>query len=391
MTDPSTLIGKFIDLYGGKPDDVRLFFAPGRVNLIGEHIDYCGGNVLPAALTLGISAAVRITRARNIRMGSLNLPGSPTVNLDSNIEFEESRGWGNYPAGVMRMLADRGTALRSCDIYFAGDLPDGAGLSSSAAIEVLTAVTMTRLAGYEAKFPPRDIALLSQEAENKFIGVNCGIMDQYASALGRKDHAILLDTRTVSSKYVPFKFPGYSLVIMNSNKRRGLADSKYNERRAECEAALDAIRIKRNIADLVRATPDETEDIPDPVLRRRARHAVSEQSRVERAVECLTRGDADGFGWLLNKSHESLRDDYEVTGLELDALTDAARSANGCAGARMTGAGFGGCAIAIVRTDKLDGFREHTAREYRAATGLTAEFYTADADDGAREVTLRGG
>ena len=388
MTDSRGLIRQFISLYGGSPDGVRVFFAPGRVNLIGEHIDYCGGNVLPAALTLGISAAARITRARNIRMGSVNMPGSPTVNLDSPIEFDEARGWGNYPAGVMRMLADRGTALLSCDILFAGDLPDGAGLSSSAAIEVLTAVMMIRLAGYDAKFTPRDIALLSQKAENSFTGVNCGIMDQYASAMGRKDHAILLDTRAVSSEYVPFRFPGYTLVIMNSHKRRGLADSKYNERRAECEAALKSIRSMRRIADLVMATSDEAEAIPDPVLRKRARHAVTEQSRVERAVECLTRGDADGFGWLLNKSHESLRDDYEVTGHELDILTDAARNSNGCAGSRMTGAGFGGCAISLVRTDALDGFRVHTAREYHAATELNAEFYTAAADDGAREITL---
>ncbi|NPV02918.1 MAG: galactokinase [Brevinematales bacterium] len=391
MTDTRALIKQFVSLYGGSPDGVRVFFAPGRVNLIGEHIDYCGGKVLPAALTLGISAAVRVTRARNVRMGSLNMPGNPTVNLDSDIEFDETRGWGNYPAGVMRALTERGTALRSCDILYAGDLPDEAGLSSSAAIEVLTAVMMIRLAGYDAKFTPRDIALLSQKAENSFNGVNCGIMDQYASAMGRKDHAILLDTRAVSSEYVPFRFPGYTLVIINSNKRRGLADSKYNERRAECEAALKAIRAMRRIDDLVMATSDEAEAIPDLTLRKRARHAVTEQSRVERAAECLTRGDADGFGWLLNKSHESLRDDYEVTGVELDVLTDVARGSNGCAGARMTGAGFGGCAIALVRTDAFDGFREHTAREYHAATGLHAEFYTAAADDGAREIAPQAG
>ncbi|OHD56795.1 MAG: galactokinase [Spirochaetes bacterium GWF1_51_8] len=386
MIEPSKLTSEFIERYGGTSTDIRSFFAPGRVNLIGEHIDYSGGKVLPAALTYGITAAVRVTRARSTRMASFDHPGDFAVNLESPIEFDESLRWANYPAGVMRLLADNGVIMRSCDILFASDLPDGAGLSSSAALEVLTAVVMLGLSG-DSRFSPRDIALLCQRAENQFIGVNCGIMDQYAVVFGKKGRAILLDTAKVESGYVPFELDGYTLAIMNSNKRRGLADSKYNERRRECDAALELIRKIKPIGNLTSAALDEAESmIDDPVLLKRARHAITENARVRQAVMCLEQGDLAEFGRLLDSSHASLRDDYEVTGRELDLLTDAARNADGCIGARMTGAGFGGCAIALVETSKLRGFSEKVAREYKNACGLPVDFYLSEAGDGAREL-----
>jgi len=372
----------------GAGGDIRHFFSPGRVNIIGEHLDYNGGFVFPAALSLGIHALVRFNDGCMVTMRSAGFPGEHGVDIRGDIASDAAKSWWNYPAGVIKYLRDSGTEIHGADILFAGTLPEGAGLSSSAAIEVLTAVVMTR--GSMTSDDDRiRIALLCRDVENGFIGVQCGIMDQFAVAMGLKDHALLLKSDTLSYERVPFNLGNHRLVIMNTNKTRKLSDSKYNERRAECERALGEIRLKRSIEHLAEATTEEAESLTDAVIRKRARHVVTENLRVLASVDLLRKGDIASFGALLTGSHRSLRDDYEVTGFELDSLWEASLLAPGCAGARMTGAGFGGCAIAIVKNENIDAFTASVGESYKKATGLSADFYETEIVDGASEITGR--
>jgi galactokinase len=378
---------QFETLYG--PGETRLFFAPGRVNLIGEHIDYNGGYVLPAAIEQGNYVMVRPRQDGVVNLAADDLPGTAVSCRLSELDSRRGREWGSYQLGVLDELIRAGVPVRGMDMLFSATLPFGSGLSSSASIEVVTATAALALAG--ASMNGTEIALLTQRAENSFVGVNCGIMDQFACANGREGCGMLLDCAAVRCEQIPLHLDGYSIVIGNTRKKRGLADSKYNERRAECEAGLAALRTKRkelrNLCDL---TEEELEDlaplIRDETVYRRVLHAVSENNRVVESVLLLKKGDIEGFGKLLNASHLSLRDLYEVTGPELDAMTESARAYPGCAGSRMTGAGFGGCTVSLVKNEAVEGFIETVSAQYEAAVGLHGEFYPTSAAAGPREL-----
>lgn len=370
--------------YGVSKQPIQCFFAPGRVNLIGEHIDYNGGVVFPAALSLGIFGAVRLRTDNKIHLKSTNTPVQVMVDLDEPILYCEANGWGNYPKGVIKYLLADGYKLGGCDILFAGNLPDGAGLSSSAALLVLTTFMLRNLSGERPQASP-ELAKFCQVVENEFVKVNCGIMDQFAVTMGRQDCAMLLDCETLTYKYIPFVLGNYSLVIMNTNKKRELAESKYNQRCRECDEVLAILRQRHLIANLCQASPEDIEEyITDDILRRRARHVMSEHKRVYMAANRLEQGDLLGFGQLMIESHRSLREDYEVTGLELDTIVEQALSAPGCIGARMTGAGFGGCAIALVENEKIEKFKFLVNNEYRKLTGIIPDFYVAQIADGVK-------
>ncbi|WP_425060503.1 Galactokinase [Sporomusa carbonis] len=386
MINVDTLKTAFAREYGASSLPVQYFFAPGRVNLIGEHIDYNGGHVFPAALTLGIYGALRARRDGLIVLKSTNAAPMVTVDLNKPIINTSSDGWGNYPKGVIKHLLDCGFAVKGCDILFSGNLPEGTGLSSSAALLVLTAF-MLRTANGDRHIDRTELAKFCQKVENQFIGLNCGIMDQFSVVIGKRNCAVLLNCETLNYQYVPIVLKGYSLVIMNTNKKRELADSKYNERRSECEQALHIIQRYQPIDNLCQATLADVENyLADDVLRRRARHVIAENNRVHAAVGLLEKGDIVGFARLVTESHMSLKNDYEVTGHELDAIVASALKAPGCIGARMTGAGFGGCAIALTETAKLEEFKSVVAAEYKGRTGRTAAFYVAGIADGVNKI-----
>ncbi len=385
MKPISELLALFDALYHN-PNPPRFFFAPARVNLIGEHIDYLGGDVLPAALSMGTLVLAAENEENLLRLAAEDLPGiAITCPLDK-LDFFRGKGWGAYQLGAAALLRDAGEAIRGKDLLFCGDIPFGAGLSSSASIEVATGVALTEKAGSP------ELAVLCQRVENEFVGLNCGIMDQYASACGKKNHAMLLNCATLACTHVPLDFCDYRLVITNSNKKRGLADSKYNERRAESEEALKILKTLYPDRDYLCAiTPEELEDAKHlfsdaPILYKRARHATHEQARVHRAAECLKDGNLSEFGALLHASNASLRDDYEVTGEHLDALYNAICSTDGVLGSRMTGAGFGGCNVSLVHRDAIEAFQTEVARKYKEKTGLSPSFYLSDIGDGAREL-----
>jgi galactokinase len=370
--------------------EMRTFFAPGRVNLIGEHIDYNGGSVFPAGLTLGITGLIRENGTKKIRMRSLNFEGEVLVDLNKEVVYDPKDAWGNYPKGVIRLLQDQGVVIPGCDIIYHSNLPDGSGLSSSAAIETLTTFMFLNITGNE----PVDriwLAKFCQKVENQFIKVNCGIMDQFSVAMGKEGFAMLLNCKTMEHKYVALNLDSYSLLIINTNKKRELSDSKYNERRRECEEALSLINKYEKIDSLCEADISFPEKyISDPILKKRARHVITENKRVFDSISFLEKGDLKSFGKLLNESHHSLKHDYEVTGKELDAIVEAANSFEECIGSRMTGAGFGGCAIALVRTKSIDAFKEKVGYEYRKKTGFTATFYVSKIGHGVREFFSKG-
>ncbi|MCU6736750.1 galactokinase [Diplocloster agilis] len=381
------LMGKFAELFGGD-GDIRAYFAPGRVNLIGEHTDYNGGHVFPCALTIGTYAIARKRQDRNLCFYSMNFEqlGVITSSLD-DLTYEKEAGWTNYPKGVIWAFRSKGFSIeQGFDLLLYGNIPNGSGLSSSASVEVVTGVILRDLYGLD-DVSMTQIALYGQYSENNFNGVNCGIMDQFAIAMGKKDHAIFLDTSNLAYEYAPIKLENARIVIACSNKKRGLGDSKYNERRSQCEAALADIQKVKNIKALGELTEAEFEEvkgaISDPVCQRRARHAVYENQRTIRAVEALKANDIEQFGALMNASHVSLRDDYEVTGKELDTLAEAAWEADGVIGSRMTGAGFGGCTVSIVKSDKTDDFIEKVGSRYLEEIGYAADFYVVDIGDGA--------
>ena len=374
----------------GPGGEICTYFAPGRVNLIGEHTDYNGGHVFPCALTIGTYAAVRPNTCRSLRLYSSNFPqkGIREVPLD-RLDYREEDDWCNYPKGMAWVFAQEGKLLpEGLDILYLGDLPNRSGLSSSASIEVLTGYIFLDRFGWQ--MDGVTLALLAQRAENQYNGVNCGIMDQFAVAMGKQNHAIFLDTADLSYEYVPVLLDHMKLVIACSNKKRGLADSKYNERRRECETALQMLRRCREIPSLGALTLVEFEElsgqVTDPVLQRRARHAVSENQRTVDAVRALRAGQIREFGKLMNASHKSLRDDYEVTGFELDTLAETAWKQPGVIGSRMTGAGFGGCTISLVEEDAVEEFTRNVGAAYQKAVGYCASFYAVGIGSGPRRL-----
>ncbi|MBQ3851884.1 MAG: galactokinase [Lachnospiraceae bacterium] len=394
MENTGEVKSRILEVFAGKfgsADGARVFFAPGRVNLIGEHTDYNGGHVFPCALTIGTYAAVRLRDDKTAHFYSMNFEDEGVIELDLSGELKPSDDlkWVNYPAGIIWAFAERGMTVSSgFDIVYFGNIPNGSGLSSSASVEVLTGFILKSLFGFDVT--NIDLAKIGQYSENKFNGVNCGIMDQFAIAMGKKDHAIFLDTATLQYEYAPINLTGCKLVIACSNKKRGLGDSKYNERRAECEKALSEIRTLvdvKSLGELDEATFGKVEMlIRDDKRVKRARHAVYENRRTITAVQALKRENIALFGQLMNASHESLRDDYEVTGPELDALVDAARKQPGVIGSRMTGAGFGGCTVSIVKDADVDAFIKNVGEEYLEKIGYAADFYVVEIGDGPREI-----
>lgn len=379
-----TLKQIFTERFSGTAENIKIYFAPGRVNLIGEHIDYNGGFVMPGALTLGITALLRKRTDGVYRFASLNHEGEFQLDSKSPIVFDKMRSWGNYPAGIVSHLQKEGYQLSGADMLFWGNLPDGAGLSSSAALEILVGYAILNEQGIST-IDRIWLAKFAQQVENQFVGVNCGIMDQFSVAMGKENQAILLNCQNLDFEYTPLELSGYDLVIMNTNKRRELAEGKYNERRAECEEALTLIRQHTDVPDLCSADLYVAEKaIKDATLLKRARHCISENIRVKEAFECLKKGQLSQFGQLLKESHNSLKNDYEVTGKELDAIAQAANKHPACLGARMTGAGFGGCAIAIVKTELLYDFQQVVARRYTEQTGLKPDFYVSKLGEGVR-------
>ncbi len=368
----------------------RVFASPGRVNLIGEHTDYNGGHVFPCALSFNTYAALAPRTDRRIRLYSANFGDVGIIETDlDHITYDKKQNWANYPLGVLSILLKREYPITNgFDILFWGDIPQGAGLSSSASIELVTATALNTV--FDLRIPIFELAKIGQEAENKFVGMNCGIMDQFASAKGKKDYAILLDCNTLQYQYAPLKLDGVSIVLCNTNKPHNLIESKYNERRAQSEQALKDLQSGLTIHALGELTEKEFDKnahlIKDPVCRKRAKHAVYENQRTLRAVESLEAKDLSTFGKLMNASHVSLRDDYEVTGKELDAMAEAAWKQPGVLGARMTGGGFGGCVVALVQNDAIEAFKKNVATLYQAATGYTPDFYIAQAGAGAREI-----
>ena len=380
---------KFEELFGNE-GDIKEYFAPGRVNLIGEHTDYNGGHVFPCALTMGTYAVARKRNDNKIRLDSMNFEnlGILESTID-DLKYNKSENWINYPKSMIWAMKEEGFNIdKGFDIVYLGTIPNGAGLSSSASIEVLTGFVLKDL--FDLDVDMTKIALLGQKAENKYIGVNCGIMDQFIIANGKKDCAIFLDTANLEYEYAPVKLENAKIVIMNTNKKRGLGDSKYNERRAECEEALRELQQKLNIKSLGELTEEEFEVnkglIKSEPRQKRAKHAVYENQRTIKAVKALKENKIDLFGELMIASHNSLRDDYEVTGKELDTLVEESLKQDGVIGARMTGAGFGGCAVSIVKSDKVDDFIKNVGKSYKDKIGYEADFYAVEIGDGPRKI-----
>ena len=366
------------------------YFAPGRINLIGEHIDYHGGKVMPAAISLGTYAFVAKRNDQTIRLFSENFSEKGVYNFNlSDLYYDEKDDWTNYPKGSIKVLQEAGYEIpNGFDILYYGNIPNGAGLSSSASIEVLTIWIMNQL--FDLNIDRTDVSLLAQKAENEFVGVNCGIMDQFAVAKGKTGKAMLLDTGTVRCDYVPAEFKDASIVIMNTNKKRGLEDSDYNIRRAESERAFSLLKAHYDVTYLSEIPVGELEKVEkllnDEVLYRRAKHVITENNRTHLAFKALENNDLNTFGKLLNESHISLRDDYEVTGKALDTLAETAWQQKGVYGARMTGAGFGGAAIALVKNEHIDLFIENVGNAYLGEMGYKADFYIANIGEGVCEL-----
>jgi len=379
------LLQEFKELFG-EQGDIRSYFAPGRVNLIGEHTDYNGGHVFPCALTIGTYAIARKRSDRILRFYSMNFEELGVLESSlGDLKPSKEADWTNYPKGVMWAFEERGFSIpNGMDILLYGNIPNGSGLSSSASLEVLTGFILRDM--FDFNVTNTDLALIGQYSENNFNGVNCGIMDQFAIAMGKADHAIFLDTSDLSYQYAPLKLNNAKIVIACSNKKRGLGDSKYNERRQECETALSDLQKVADIKNLGELSEEQFEQYKDAIQNgvhmRRARHAVYENQRTLQAVAALKENNLKRFGELMNDSHISLRDDYEVTGIELDTLVEAAWEQPGVIGSRMTGAGFGGCTVSIVETDAIDNFVKNVGDIYRRDIGYHADFYIVEIGDG---------
>ena len=380
-----TVIKKFEEIFGDA-QGVQVYFAPGRVNLIGEHTDYNGGHVFPCALTIGTYAAVRKRADRALHFYSMNFEklGVIDTSIDDLTPSKEA-DWTNYPKGVMWAFAKRGMQMDcGLDVVLYGNIPNGSGLSSSASLEVLTGYYLRDLFGFDVT--NIDLAKIGQYSENNFNGMNCGIMDQFASAMGKKDHAIFLDTADLSYEYAPLVLDGAKIVVTNSNVKHSLVNSEYNVRRSECEEALKELQTVVKINGLGDLTEEAFEEnkaaIKDEVRVRRAKHAVYENQRTIRAVKALKENDLKLFGELMNASHVSLRDDYEVSCEEIDVLVEEAWKVDGVIGSRITGGGFGGCTVSIVKDEAIDSFKEKVGAAYQKRVGKTADFYVVEIGDG---------
>lgn len=379
----------FTEIFNENPTNI--YFSPGRVNLIGEHTDYNGGNVFPCALSIGTYGLTTKRDDKKIRLYSNNFKDIGVIEFDlDQLKFEKEHDWANYPKGVIKTFKDHGFDISNgFNVLVYGNIPNGSGLSSSASLELLTSIILKD--NFNLEVDMVSMVKMSQEAENKFIGVNCGIMDQFAIGMGAKDCAILLDCNTLEYRYSKISMNGYKLVIGNTNKKRGLVDSKYNERRSECEEALRILKKYKNVSSLGELTEEDFESLKDkienPIIRKRAKHAVLENIRTLKAVKTLENNDIKTFGELMNQSHISLRDDYEVTGIELDTLVEAAwDQKDNVIGSRMTGAGFGGCTISIVKEDAIDEFINYSTEKYEKIIGYKPSFYVVDISDGTRKL-----
>ena len=377
---------EFQQRFGEGKNNCALFFAPGRINIIGEHLDYNGGFVLPCALSMGTWLVVRKRDDRLVKLASQNFDSSIEISLN---EIHEKRGnsWWNYPLGVIHEFSIVTQIDCGFEMMFGGDLPVGVGLSSSASIEIVTAFAMNNL--FQTMLTLKEIALLSRRAENNFIGVQCGIMDQYAVALGKKDHALFLNCLTAEHEYIPAEIDDYSFIISNTNKPRQLESSAFNERFHECQLALKTMQRLLTVNEIAEATPDQFEMIehwfPDENTRKRAHHLVFENNRVKKARKALSSDDVFELATLMNESHASLRDNYEVSCDELETIVNAARLVDGCLASRISGAGFGGCTISLIRRDARGKFCDEVKRSFQKSTGLTAEFYDVEIGNGVRE------
>ena len=388
------IVDMFIDIYGGTKDDLRVFESPGRVNLIGEHTDYNGGFVFPAALTMKTTIVARKRNDNKIILRATDLDVVVEADTD-NLENYKGIKWGDYQIGVAYELQQKGYDIVGCDLLYDDTVPHGGGLSSSAAIEVATAVMFATFSNEKNNLSTDldmiEMALLGQAAEHNYVGVNCGIMDQFASAMGKKDHAIFLDCKNLDYKYVPIKLEDKKIVLSNTKKKHSLGASKYNERRSECEKGFEILKkYLPNANCLGEISLDEfnqyKDKIEDEIVRKRIEHVIAEDDRVLRSIKSLEAGNVAEFGKLMNESHDSLRDLYEVTGFELDTMVEEARKIDGVLGSRMTGAGFGGCTVSIVEDECVDTYIETVGKNYAEKTGITPEFYVSEIGNGGREV-----
>ena len=381
----NAMINEFSSRFGKKPE--HIFFCPGRVNLIGEHIDYNGGKVMPCAISLGTYLAIAKNKDKLLKFHSLNFPETTELHLQQGYS-KTGKTWYNYPLGMINEILQDGNAISGLDMLFYGNLPIGAGLSSSASIEVLTAFALNEM--FRLTISGKDIALMGKKVENQFIGVNSGIMDQFAVVMGKKDKAILLNCDTLEFEYLPFETGEFILAIINSNKQRTLADSKYNERFAECGKVLKILKKELHVDNLCDISLSEFQEyrdrIDDPVLDKRALHVISENFRVGEARNALKVNDLISFGKEMYASHQSLKDWYEVSGKELDTIVEFCKTYEGCIGARMTGAGFGGCAIALVKKDKFDDFSSKIIEYYNERVGYKCDVFASDIGDGVKEL-----
>jgi len=378
---------QFFEKYRNRNDKPVLFFSPGRVNLIGEHTDYNGGFVFPCALNYGTYLLIRKIKDNILKFSTLNFK-EDTETPFKGLFTNTGKKWINYPLGVINQFIKRGIELTGLEFLYYGDVPNGAGLSSSASIEMVTAIALNDL--FNAGIEMLELVKMSQKAENEFVGMNCGIMDQFAVGFGKKDSAIFLNCDTLFFENVPLVLNGYSLIITNTNKRRGLTDSKYNERRSECDKAVELLQPYKPIRNLGELHIDEIKIldkyIKDPTVRKRAKHVISENDRVVEAVKVLKNNNIERFGELMNLSHDSLKNDYEVTGNELDTLVYEGRKLHGVIGTRMTGAGFGGCTVSIIRKEDSAGFMTQLSAAYHKKTGVLPDFYQPEVGDGARKL-----
>lgn len=385
--DTGNFTEKFYEKYGNRNDRPVLFFSPGRVNLIGEHTDYNGGFVFPCALNYGTYLLIRKTKGNTLKFSTINFNDDAEAELNG-LFVNKSKKWINYPLGVINEFISKDIKISGLEFLYYGDVPNGAGLSSSASIEMVTAVALNEF--FNAGFATVDLVKMSQKAENVFVGMNCGIMDQFAVGFGKKDHAIFLNCDTLFYENVPIILKDCSLIITNTNKRRGLTDSKYNERRSECDKAVELLQKYKPVRNLSELNTGEInileKYIDDPVIMKRAKHVISENGRVVEAVKVLKENNIIRFGELMNQSHDSLKDDYEVTGVELDTLVYEGRKLPGVIGTRMTGAGFGGCTISIVKNDESAQFMKTLSTVYQKKTGLIPDFYQPEIGDGARRI-----
>ena len=385
--DTKNFTEKFYEKYGNRKEKPVLFFSPGRVNLIGEHTDQNCEDIFPCALNYGTYLLIRKIKGNTLKFSTINFNDDFETEL-KGLFLNTGKKWINYPLGVINEFIKKGVKLSGLEFLYYGDVPNGAGLSSSASIEMVTSVALNEF--FNAALSTLDLVKMSQKAENEFVGMNCGIMDQFAVGFGKKDHAIFLNCDTLSFENVPLILTDCSLIITNTNKRRGLTDSKYNERRSECDKAVELLQLYKPIRNLSELNNGEInileKYIKDPVIRKRAKHVISENGRVIEAVSALKKNNIKRFGELMNQSHDSLKDDYEVTGIELDTLVYEGRKLPGVIGSRMTGAGFGGCTISIVRKADSAKYMTTLSSIYQKKTGLVPDFYQPEIGDGARRI-----